>query len=59
MVPKVCSVTLYAWRVIGNFEDEICTIEYVFIVKIETKGLITELIFSIAFNYLSAGTFQK
>ena len=25
---KVCSSSLHVWEVIGNFEDEICTIGY-------------------------------
>ena len=54
MAPRVCSTTLYACGVKGSFEDEIWTIGY----KTEGEAHLTELAFSVFFNYLSTGTFQ-
>ena len=44
-VPKFCSTSLCAWRVIGSFKQEVCTISICFTVQLNLKDLQNDLFF--------------
>ena len=50
--PKVCSSRLYAWGVIGSFEDEICMIGYAPQLNWNRKACNITFFFAMVLNYV-------